>query len=65
MGALVWDKVVHAHQGYRLITSIWLHAGVLHLVANMLSLIFIGLRLEQQFGYGNNSQLILFPSLSF
>ncbi|KAG0473181.1 hypothetical protein HPP92_015038 [Vanilla planifolia] len=51
LGALVWDKVVHEHQGWRLVTCIWLHAGVIHLLANMLSLIFIGIRLEQQFGF--------------
>lgn len=51
MGALVWEKVVHGHQGWRLVTCMWMHAGVLHLLANMLSLLFIGLRLEQQFGY--------------
>ncbi|PAN48908.1 hypothetical protein PAHAL_9G412100 [Panicum hallii] len=51
LGALVWDKVVHERQGWRLLTCIWLHAGVVHLLANMLSLVLIGLRLEQQFGY--------------
>lgn len=52
LGALVWQKVVHEHQGWRLLSSMWLHAGVVHLVANMVSLLFIGMRLEQQFGYG-------------
>ncbi|KAL5225784.1 hypothetical protein ABZP36_012423 [Zizania latifolia] len=51
LGALAWDKIVHEHQGWRLVTCIWLHAGVVHLLANMLSLVLIGLRLEQQFGY--------------
>ncbi|KHG07733.1 Rhomboid-like protease 3 [Gossypium arboreum] len=51
LGALNWEKVVHGNQAWRLITSIWLHAGVIHLLANMLSLIFIGIRLEQQFGF--------------
>ncbi|XP_077248558.1 RHOMBOID-like protein 2 [Tasmannia lanceolata] len=51
LGALEWKKVVHGHQGWRLVTCIWLHAGVIHLLANMLSLIFIGIRLEQQFGF--------------
>ncbi|XP_071723549.1 RHOMBOID-like protein 2 [Rutidosis leptorrhynchoides] len=51
LGALVWRKVVHEHQGWRLISCIWLHAGVIHLLANMLSLVFIGIRLEQQFGF--------------
>ncbi|KAF8379439.1 hypothetical protein HHK36_028875 [Tetracentron sinense] len=51
LGGLEWDEVVHRHQGWRLVTCIWLHAGVIHLLANMLSLVFIGIRLEQQFGF--------------
>lgn len=51
LGALQWTKVVHKHQGWRLITCIWLHAGVIHLLANMICLVFIGIRLEQQFGF--------------
>lgn len=52
MGALESTKVVNKHQAWRLITCIWLHAGVFHLLANMLCLVFIGIRLEQQFGFG-------------
>lgn len=52
MGALKWEKVVRKHQSWRLISCIWLHAGIIHLVVNMLSLVFIGIRLEQQFGFG-------------
>ncbi|KAH0689764.1 hypothetical protein KY290_019765 [Solanum tuberosum] len=51
LGGLEWKKVVHQHQGWRLITCIWLHAGVIHLIANMLSLVIIGIRLEQQCGF--------------
>ncbi|XP_058109622.1 RHOMBOID-like protein 1 isoform X2 [Magnolia sinica] len=51
MGALEVSKVVGGHEGWRLITCIWLHAGVVHILANMLSLIFIGIRLEQEFGF--------------
>ncbi|CAN8245338.1 unnamed protein product [Cochlearia groenlandica] len=51
MGALEWRKVVHGHQGWRLISCMWLHAGIIHLLTNMLSLIFIGIHLEQQFGF--------------
>ncbi|KAL9238770.1 hypothetical protein vseg_013148 [Gypsophila vaccaria] len=51
MGALEIDKVVHQHQSWRLISSMWLHAGVVHVLANMLSLVFIGIRLEQEFGF--------------
>lgn len=52
MGALDVAKVVHEHQGWRLITCMWLHGGVFHLLANMLSLLVIGIRLEQEFGFG-------------
>ncbi|KAM0945410.1 putative peptidase S54, rhomboid, Rhomboid-like superfamily [Dioscorea sansibarensis] len=50
LGALEWIKVVRQHQGWRLVTCSWLHAGVLHLLANMLSLTFVGIRIERQFG---------------
>ncbi|KAL4385280.1 hypothetical protein GQ457_15G001990 [Hibiscus cannabinus] len=60
LGALEWNKVVFNHQGWRLITCIWLHAGVIHLLANMLSLVFIGIRLEQQFGFVRIGILYLF-----
>lgn len=52
MGALQWYKIVHQHQGWRLVSCIWLHAGFFHLLANMVCLVFIGIRLEQQFGFG-------------
>ncbi|XP_062196941.1 RHOMBOID-like protein 2 isoform X2 [Phragmites australis] len=51
MGALDVSKVVHGRQGWRLITCMWLHAGVVHLLINMLGLLFIGIRLEQEFGF--------------
>lgn len=51
MGALDVNKVVDKHQGWRLISCIWLHGGLFHLLANMLSLIVIGIRLEQEFGF--------------
>ncbi|KAM7258173.1 hypothetical protein ACFE04_013914 [Oxalis oulophora] len=51
MGALDAYKVSHQHQVWRLLTCIWLHAGVFHILANMLSLVFIGIRLEQEFGF--------------
>lgn len=54
MGALDVAKVVHGRQGWRLITCMWLHAGVVHLLINMLCLLVVGIRLEQEFGFGNN-----------
>ncbi|XP_030472492.2 RHOMBOID-like protein 2 [Syzygium oleosum] len=59
MGGLVWYNVVHGNQGWRLATCMWLHAGVIHLLANMLSLVFIGIRLEQQFGFGRVGAIYL------
>ncbi|CAI0539790.1 unnamed protein product [Linum tenue] len=51
LGAMDVDKVVKEHQGWRLISCIWLHAGLFHLLANMISLLFIGIRLEKEFGF--------------
>lgn len=51
MGALDVNRVVHRHQGWRLISCMWLHAGVVHLLSNMLGILFIGIRLEQEFGF--------------
>lgn len=50
LGALHAIKVQHFHQGWRLITCIWLHAGVVHVLVNMISLLFVGIQLEQEFG---------------
>ncbi|KAL0672353.1 hypothetical protein Bca4012_000333 [Brassica carinata] len=51
LGSLEWCRVVEEHEAWRLFTCIWLHVGVIHLVANMISLLFVGIRLEQQFGF--------------
>ncbi|KAF7143813.1 hypothetical protein RHSIM_Rhsim05G0193700 [Rhododendron simsii] len=59
MGALDVRKVVHRHQGWRLISCIWLHAGVFHILANMLSLVIIGILLEQEFGFARIGLLYL------
>ncbi|CAN0910810.1 RHOMBOID-like protein 1 [Linum grandiflorum] len=59
LGAMEVEKVVEGHQPWRLISCIWLHAGVFHLLANMLSLLFIGIRLEQEFGFSMSYKLFL------
>lgn len=51
MGAIEWDNVVNSHQAWRLFTSIWLHAGLIHLLANMLSMLFFLIHLETYFGF--------------
>lgn len=64
MGALEWNKIVNDHQRWRLVTCIWLHAGVVHLLANMLSLAFIGIRLEKQFGFVRVGIIYLLSGIS-
>ncbi|PHU13825.1 hypothetical protein BC332_15030 [Capsicum chinense] len=51
LGALDVTKVVEGHQIWRLFSCMWLHAGLFHVAANMLSLLFVGIRLEQEFGF--------------
>ncbi|KAJ9565417.1 hypothetical protein OSB04_001383, partial [Centaurea solstitialis] len=51
MGALDADKVIQERQQWRILTCMWLHAGVFHIFANMLSLLSVGIRLEQEFGF--------------
>lgn len=51
LGALERQLVVEEGEGWRLLSCMWLHAGVVHLLANMMSLLFIGIRLEQEFGF--------------
>lgn len=61
-GALDKEAVVERGEGWRLVSCMWLHAGVIHLLANMVSLLFIGIRLEQEFGFckyfGTHIQLV-------
>ncbi|KAM7253883.1 hypothetical protein ACFE04_031565 [Oxalis oulophora] len=51
LGALDRRLVQHKNQWWRLFSCMWLHAGLIHLLANMLSLLFIGIQLEQEFGF--------------
>ncbi|XP_076899618.1 RHOMBOID-like protein 2 isoform X2 [Bidens hawaiensis] len=50
MGALDANKVIQG-QRWRIFTCMWLHAGVFHIFTNMLSLLSVGIRLEQEFGF--------------
>ncbi|XP_078428535.1 RHOMBOID-like protein 2 [Wolffia australiana] len=51
MGALDVKRLIGGRQWWRLVSCIWLHAGIFHILANMLGLLFIGIRLEQEFGF--------------
>ncbi|QCE08884.1 RHOMBOID-like protein 5 [Vigna unguiculata] len=51
LGALEEDLVVDQQEVWRFFSCMFLHAGVVHLLANMFSLLFIGVRLEKEFGF--------------
>lgn len=51
MGALESDLVTKAHEGWRVITAIWLHAGVLHIMGTSLGMLLLGIPLERQLGF--------------
>lgn len=51
MGGLDVKKVVKGDEGWRLLSCNWLHGGVVHLLVNMLTLLFIGIRMEREFGF--------------
>ncbi|KAL3677762.1 hypothetical protein R1sor_020718 [Riccia sorocarpa] len=50
MGALESNLVVNGGEGWRLLSCLWLHAGVFHLFANMTGLLSVGIRVEREFG---------------
>lgn len=51
LGALETVKVVEQKEIWRLFTCMWLHAGLIHIAVNMISLSFVGYRLEEDFGF--------------
>ncbi|KAJ4847181.1 hypothetical protein Tsubulata_040886 [Turnera subulata] len=59
LGALDPKMVVQNGEEWRFFTCMWLHAGLAHLVTNMMSLLFIGIRLEQEFGFFRIGMLYL------
>lgn len=50
LGWLDTDYVLYAHQYWRLLTALFLHYGVLHLIVNMFALLMLGPPLERQIG---------------
>ena len=49
-GAVIGDLIVHEHEYWRLITAIFLHAGPLHLLVNLIALFQLGKLYEIMFG---------------
>ncbi|KAF7843269.1 RHOMBOID-like protein 5 [Senna tora] len=51
LGALDKELVLNEGEGWRFVTSMFLHAGVIHLLLNMFSLLVTGVRLERETGF--------------
>ena len=62
-GALIPELVADG-QAWRLVSSVFLHSGFLHLALNMLSLYFLGSFVENAFGRGRVLALYLLSGLS-
>ncbi|HTX31087.1 MAG TPA: rhomboid family intramembrane serine protease [Solirubrobacteraceae bacterium] len=52
-GALLGYPIAHQHQYWRIVSSGFLHDGILHIAVNMLSLYFVGAALEPAVGRFN------------
>ncbi|XP_024400713.1 RHOMBOID-like protein 1 [Physcomitrium patens] len=63
MGGLRTDLVVDQKQGWRLMSCVWLHAGVFHLLVNMIALLVFGIELERDFGFIRIGLLYLISGL--
>jgi membrane associated rhomboid family serine protease len=62
MGAKKTSLIVNDAEWYRLFTPMFLHAGVIHFVLNMLALWFIGYAVEQNHGFINVAILFIVPA---
>ena len=49
-GAMSWEAITQGREYYRLITAMFLHFGMEHLLQNMLILLLVGSRLEKAMG---------------
>lgn len=63
MGGLSWAMVAQRHQFWRLLTCLWLHAGLIHLVVNIVCLLFVGIKVEQEFGCGRLGSIYFLSGL--
>ena len=50
LGAASGERILQHREVWRLFSGIWLHSGLLHLVANMVSLLVIGCHMERVHG---------------
>ncbi|CAO2815266.1 unnamed protein product [Amaranthus hypochondriacus] len=62
MGGLQLELLQNG-EWWRLLSCLWLHAGAIHLIANMISLLFMGIRLEEEFGFWRIGPLYVLSGL--
>lgn len=62
IGAKKTSLIVNEGEWYRLFTPMFLHAGIIHFVFNMLALWFIGYAVEQNHGFFNVAILFIVPA---
>ncbi|KAI4329327.1 hypothetical protein L6164_021604 [Bauhinia variegata] len=63
LGGLEKALVVEQNEAWLLFSCRFLHAGVIHLLANMFSLLFVGIRMEEEFGFLRIGLLYLLSGL--
>jgi membrane associated rhomboid family serine protease len=63
MGAKSSDLIVNYGEGWRLISSIFLHAGLVHYVINMLALWFVGSAIERTHGIFSAVLFFVIPAI--
>ncbi|XP_021732166.1 RHOMBOID-like protein 5 [Chenopodium quinoa] len=63
MGGLRLELVLQNGEWWRLFSCLWLHAGAVHLIANMISLLFMGIRVEEEFGFWRVGPLFVLSGL--
>lgn len=51
MGALESDLITKAREGWRIVTAMWLHAGVLQILGTCSGMLLLGMPLERQLGF--------------
>ncbi|KAJ4718374.1 Rhomboid-like protein [Melia azedarach] len=51
IGGLNRNLVVDKGQNYRLFSCMWLHGNVIHLIVNVLAILLMGVRLEEDYGF--------------
>lgn len=61
-GSMSYDKVFVSGQWWRCVTHIYLHAGVIHMIMNMIALLVAGKYIEKK--YGSINYALLFHSIA-